>query len=172
MADEQKWYQSAYRRAVVDMHIPDWDPAFLSQFDADQYVQRLVDARAQSIVAYAQSHVGLFNYPTRVGQPHRGLQGRNVVQEIVDRCHAQGIAVVVYVSLIFDRWAADTHPEWRMRTWDGKPLGEGGRHGLVCPNSPYREYVRAFATEISQTFACEGIRFDMTFWPGVCYCRH
>ncbi len=172
MAQEQKWYQTAYRRAVVDMHIPDWDPAFLSEFDADQYVQRLVDARAQSIVAYAQSHVGLFNYPTKVGQQHRSLKGRDLVQEIIDRCHAHGIAVVIYVSLIFDRWAADNHPEWRMRTWDDQPMGEGGRHGLMCPNSPYREYVRAFATEISQTFAFEGIRFDMTFWPGICYCRH
>jgi len=172
MADDGKWFRRAYRRAVVDMHIPDWDPAFLSAFDADEYVQRLVEARAQSVVAYAHSHVGLFNYPTQVGRQHQGLQGRDLVQEIIDRCHARQIAVVVYVSLIFDRWAADQHPEWRMRTWDDRPMGEGGRHGLLCPNSPYREYVRAFTAEISQRFAFEGIRFDMTFWPGVCYCPH
>ena len=27
------WYGKAWRRAVIDCHIPDWDPAFLSQFD-------------------------------------------------------------------------------------------------------------------------------------------
>ena len=42
----------------------------------------------QSIVAYGHSHVGLFNYPTTVGQQHRGLKGRNILQEIIDRCHA------------------------------------------------------------------------------------
>jgi hypothetical protein len=46
------WYTTAYRRAVIDMHIPDWDDAFLSRFDAGQYVDMLVKARAQSIVAY------------------------------------------------------------------------------------------------------------------------
>jgi hypothetical protein len=166
------WYETAYRRAVIDMHIPDWDERFLSEFDARKYADMLVRSRAQSIVAYAHSHVGLFLYPTRVGRQHRGLKGRNTLGEIIDACHARHIAVVIYVSLIFDRWAADQHPEWRMRTADGQVMGRGGRHGLVCPNSPYREYVRAFVEEICGDFAFEGIRFDMSFWPGVCYCTH
>ena len=172
LLNDKRWYETAYRRAVIDMHIPDWDEKFLSQFDADQYVDMLVKSRAQSIVAYGHSHVGLFNYPTKVGQQHRGLKGRNILGEVIERCHARDIAVVIYTSLIFDRWAADNHPEWRMVTHDGKPQGEGGRHGVLCPNSPYREYVRAFAEEICQMFDFEGIRFDMTFWPSLCYCQH
>ena len=139
---------------------------------ADQYVAMLVKARAQSIVCYGQSHAGLFNYPTKVGQHHRGLKGRNILAELIERCHAHDIAVVIYTSLIFDRWAADQHPEWRMVTHAGKPQGEGSRHGVLCPNSPYREYVRAFVTEICETFDFEGIRFDMTFWPSLCFCQH
>ena len=50
------WFKKAYRRAVVDMHIPDWDEKFLSQVDVGQYVANLKTARAQSIVAYVQSH--------------------------------------------------------------------------------------------------------------------
>ena len=169
---DKRWYETAYRRAVIDMHIPDWDEKFLSQFDADQYVEMLVKSRAQSIVAYGQSHVGLFNYPTKVGQQHRGLKGRNILGEVIERCHAHDIAVVIYTSLIFDRWAADQHPEWRMVTHDGKPQGEGGRHGVLCPNSPYREYVRAFVEEICRMFDFEGMRFDMTFWPSLCFCQH
>src|SRR5438093_12426372 len=57
------WYKNAYRRAVIDMHISDWDEKFLSEFDAARYADMLVKSRAQSIVCYAQSHVGLFNYP-------------------------------------------------------------------------------------------------------------
>jgi len=30
------WFESAWRRAVIDMHIPDWDPKFLSEFDSDR----------------------------------------------------------------------------------------------------------------------------------------
>ncbi len=166
------WYATAYRRAVIDMHIPDWDDAFLARFETDRYVAMLARAHAQSIVAYAMSHVGLFNYPTRVGRQHKNLKGRNIVRGIIERCHARGIAVVLYNSLIFDRTTADLHPEWRMRSVDGGFHGQGGRHGLLCPNSPYREYVRAWVEEQCRLFDPEGFRFDMTFWPAVCYCDH
>ncbi|MBI3849201.1 MAG: beta-galactosidase [Verrucomicrobia bacterium] len=172
IAKPRKWYETAYRRAVIDMHIPDWDEKFLSEFDAHQYVQMLVKSRAQSIVCYAHSHVGLFNYPTKVGQQHRGLKGRNIVQEMIEGCHARNIAVVLYTSLIHDRWAFDQHPEWRMEKHDGAQYGVGSRYGVVCPNSPYREYVRAWVEEICRAFDFEGMRFDMTFWVGVCYCSH
>lgn len=164
------WYTTAYRRAVIDMHIPDWDDAFLSRLDVKQYVAMLEKARAQSIVAYAMSHVGLFNYPTKVGRQHKNLRGRDVVRAVIDGCHAKNIAVVLYNSLIFDRTSADLHPEWRMRGIDGGFHGAGGRHGLVCPNTAYREYVRAWVEEQCQRYEPEGFRFDMTFWPAVCYC--
>jgi hypothetical protein len=166
----KKWYESAYRRAVIDMHIPDWDEQFFSQFSAQDYAEQLVNSRAQSIVCYCQSHVGLFNYPTKIGRQHQGWKGKNALAEMIEACHAKGIAVALYVSLIFDRDAGDRHPEWRMRTWDGKLQGEGGRHGVLCVNSPYREYVRSFVREICETFDFEGLRFDMTFWPWLCFC--
>lgn len=167
-----KWYETAWRRAVIDMHIPDWDERFFSQFSPPEYARLLAKSKAQSIVCYCQSHVGLFNFPTKVGKQHAGWKGRNVLQEMIAACHDQQIAVVLYCSLIFDRWAADAHPEWRMRTWEGKVQGEGGRHGVLCVNSPYRDYVRRFTEEICETFDFEGIRFDMTFWPWLCYCEH
>lgn len=167
-----KWYENAWRRAVIDMHIPDWDERFFSQFNPVEYASLLARSKAQSIVCYCQSHVGLFNFPTHVGRQHAGWKGRNVLQEMIAACREQKIAVVLYCSLIFDRWAADAHPEWRMRTWEGKIQGEGGRHGVLCMNSPYRDYVRRFTEEICQRFDFEGIRFDMTFWPWLCYCEH
>jgi len=167
-----RWYDKAWRRAVIDMHIPDWDEKFLSELDSAQFTEALAKSRAQSIVLYAQSHVGLFNYPTKVGKQHAGLKGRNVLKELIDGCHRKGIAVVLYTSLIHDRWAFDAHPEWRMKQPNGSTFGEGSRYGVVCPNSPYREYVRAWVEEMCSAFDFEGMRFDMTFWVGVCYCEH
>jgi hypothetical protein len=166
----QRWFERAWRRAVIDMHIPDWDAKFLSEFDPDRYVEALVRSRAQSIVCYAHSHVGLFNYPTKIGQQHGGLKGRDIVAEMIERCHRRDIAVVLYVSVIHDRWASDQHPDWRIVHPNGGNFGQGSRHGFVCPNSPYREYVRAWTRELAERFDCEGVRFDMTFWTCVCYC--
>jgi hypothetical protein len=167
-----RWFEAAWRRAVIDMHIPDWDPAFLSRFDPDRYVEALVTSRAQSIVLYAHSHAGLFNYPTRVGQQHAGLKGRDIVAELIERCHRRGIACVLYASVIHDRWAADRHPGWRIVHPNGGPFGQGSRHGFVCPNSPYRDYVRAWTRELAERYDCDGVRFDMTFWTCVCHCAH
>lgn len=164
------WPASVYRRAVIDMHISDWDERFLSEIDPGQFVRTLKRSKAQSIVLYCHSHVGLFNHPTKVGKHHGGLKGRNLTQELIDACHGEGIAVVLYTSLIHDDWAFDSHPEWAMKTADGAPWGKGGRYRLVCPNSGYREYVRDWTREICENFEFEGMRFDMTFWVGVCYC--
>ena len=29
LLNDKRWYETAYRRAVIDMHIPDWDEKFL-----------------------------------------------------------------------------------------------------------------------------------------------
>lgn len=167
-----RWYERAWRRAVIDMHISDWDPRFLSQFSPDDFAEALARARLQSVVLYVQSHTGLFNYPTKVGKQHANLKGRDLVAEMIEQCRQRGIAVVLYVSLIHDRWAFDHHPEWRGCDAEGNEFGRNSRYGIVCPNSPYREYVRAWVQEMCERYDFDGVRFDMTFWVGVCYCEH
>ena len=169
---KKKWYETAYRRNVIDVHIQDWDESFLSQFDAREYVEMLTLAQVQSAVVYAESHVGHHHYPTATGHAHRGLRGRDVVSEVLDLCHQNGIHVVVYYSVIFDGWAYRQNPDWRIKRSDGTGVAEHSRYGVCCPNSPYRDYVVAHVEEICNRFDFEGIRFDMTFWPTVCYCRH
>ncbi len=167
------WYHHAWRRGVLDMHISALHPDFLSRYDPQRYVDLYALAQMQSAVLYAHSHVGWFYYPTRIGEMHPCLNGRNVFQEALERFHEQGIFVVAYCSLIFDAWSYNRNPDWRIRLVDGREAAQSSRYGVCCPNAPgYRQYVRNFATEILSTFAVEGIRFDMTFWPAVCYCPH
>jgi hypothetical protein len=154
------------------MHITDWNEKFLSEFDPDEYVRLLKLAQVQSTVLYTHSHVGLTNFPTKVGRQHRGMQGKDHLRRVIENCHKNGIAVQLYYSVIFDRWAYENYPDWRIVLVDGKEAAERSRHGLLCPNSPYRNYVVALAEEICRGYQFEGIRFDMTFWPAVCYCRY
>ena len=168
----ERWYETAYRRNVIDMHIADWDERFLSEFDAQKYVDMLVLSQVQSAVVYAHSHVGLCNYPTKVGCMHKGLKGRNIFGEVIDLCHQNGIDVVAYYSVIFDTWAYRNNPDWRIINVNGEEAAKQSRYGICCPNSPYRDYAVAMAEEICENFEFEGIRFDMTFWPRVCYCSH
>ena len=97
------WYQRAYRRNVIDMHIADWDKKFLSEFDAKTYVDLLRLAGVQSAVVYAHSHVGLCNFPTKVGHTHNGMQGKTHLKDVIALCHQNGMPVQLYYSVIFDQ---------------------------------------------------------------------
>ena len=169
---EKAWYQNAYRRNCIDMHITQDDDSFMSKFDAQTYVEMLMRSQSQSAVVYAHSHVGYCYFPSKVGPMHKGLNGRDIFSEVVDLCHENGIAVVAYLSLIFDTWVYRNHPDWRILGVDGRGVADKSRRGVCCPNSPYRDYAASIAREICENYDTEGIRFDMTFWPAVCYCAY
>ena len=138
-----KWYTKNFRRHLCDMHIADWDDRFLSEFSAEDYFQNLKNAKVTAAMIYFQSHAGLCNYPTESGKMHNAFKGReDEVKKLVDLCRENGIAVIGYYSLVYNTWAADTHPEWRLIHEDGgSNRTKGSRYGLCCPNNPeYRQF--------------------------------
>jgi len=170
MKNRDGWYNHAYRRNVIDMHITDLDESFLSQFRAEQYVEMLEKVGAQSAVIYTQSHVGLCNYPTKSGEFHKGFKGRDMFKDVSTLCREKGIKVVAYYSILFNNWAVEKHPEWSMKLSDGNPSHITGRYKHACPNNAaYRAFLREQIKEIC-SYEIDDVRFDMTFWPCVCYC--
>ena len=173
------WIEGNYRRNLMDMHIDDWNPEFLTRINIDEYVEALKDAGIQAAMVKGRPHTGLAYYPTKVGRMHKGLNGFDFLGTMIQKCHENGIAVVAYFTQIFDNWAYEAHPEWRVITAEGKNMREyrgqdnfkTGRYGIVCPNNPgYREYVKACLTEMNTMYDFEGMFLDMTFFPEVCYC--
>ena len=69
------WFQGNYRRNLLDMHISDWNDAFLSQYDLESYVDMLALAKAKIAMVCANSHVGLCYWPTETGEMHGGIKG-------------------------------------------------------------------------------------------------
>lgn len=168
---EKKWFQKSYRRNLVDMHVSDWDEKFLSEFDPKKYVETVTLAGISSALVYANSHVGNCYWPTKTGHMHKGLKGRDILGEVIELFHQSGIDVITYYSLIFNNWAYDNHPDWRIVNIGGKETKVWtGRYGVCCPNSSYRDFVVAQIEELCKNYEFEGVWPDMTFWPTVCYC--
>ena len=173
------WIEGNYRRNLLDMHIDDHNPEFLSKVNVDEYVQALKAAGVQAAMVKGKPHTGLCYYPTKVGKMHGGLKGYDYFGEMVRKCHENNIAVIAYFTQIFDNWAYEEHPSWRLVTAEGKTFREyrgggdfkTGRYGIVCPNNKeYRAYVEACLTEMNTMYDFEGMFLDMTFFPEVCYC--
>lgn len=168
------WYTDSYRRYLCDMHIDDWDERFLEQYSSEEYVRLLKVAKAQTVMLYYQSHIGLCYFPNKDGLLHKALQGReDIIRRTEELCHENGISVVGYYSLIFNNRMAERQPEWQMRYADGKTAGERGiRYLKCCPNQPeYGKFVRKQIGEILSYFHPEGMFYDMPFWPQPCYCK-
>jgi len=171
----QPWFQRGYRRMLVDMHIPDWDERFLSKYDPAEMVRLYQLAGLTSVMYYAQSHVGLCYWPTKIGKMHAGLQGRDIVGETLELLRRAKIDACIYTSVIYNNWAYLEHPDWRLVPATKPRPGEhnGGRYGRCCPNHPeYRQFTLALTEELVGRYRFDGIFFDMTFWPRVCLCEH
>ena len=166
------WPSQTYRRLLVDTHVPDWDDRLLASFDATDYVSTIANAGFQSLMQYANSHVGLCLWRTDVGQMHRNMKGRDYFGEVMEQCRRHGLHRVAYYSLVFDDWAYRTHPDWRILPADSSDPEHHDRAGAVCINSPYPEHALACIRELVANYDFESIFFDMTFWPTICYCAH
>jgi len=178
----KKWYEKSYRRSMIDMHVDDWDEKFLSEFDPENYVRLLKTSNIQSTVIPAVSHVGKCFWPAKTGKVHDGLKGKDLFGTLIELCHKEGIDVVAYYSTIFNNWAYESYPSWRMVNIDGQnsrdfirelPVNniQMARYGNLCPNAEgYREFTFDQIKEIVSNYNFEGMWLDMPFWTMVCYC--
>ena len=175
-----KWLEKSYRRNLIDMHIEDWNPDFLSKLDSEEYVKALKKSNVKSAMIYSQSHVGLCYWPSEFGNMHKGLKGRDFLGEIIDNCHKEQIDVVIYFSVMYDNWAYEKYPHARIVNSDNEGTRKrnyGGaflssRYGICCPNNmEYRAYIKAQIEDLCNLYDFEGMYFDMLFWPNICHCE-
>jgi hypothetical protein len=166
------WYKKSFRRLLVDMHIPDWNPEFFSCFSAERYAEMMKEANIDTAIIYAGSCLGLCNWPTKVGWQHRQQNGRDFLGEIVRACREKGLNIVIYLN-VWSRKAYEEHPEWRIILPDGKGTleQENSRYGLCCPNTAFKEYFLDLVDELNNNYECQGLWIDMIgwFWK-ICYC--
>ena len=169
------WLEERLRRVCLDMHLCDWHPEVLSQYDPKQIVQQLNKARANVVMLWCKDHFGLSFYPTGVGKVHPLLKGSDLVGELIDECKKVDISVVAYYSVGVDGFICDNNPDWVTRTSDDKAvmqMGGTADRGWPCINTPYREYVLTQLEEITSWYDIVGIELDMLYYRvAACYCE-
>ena len=180
--ESKLWFEKSYRRSLMDMHIEDWDPSFLSLYQPSRHVSLLKEANVQSAMVYSHSHVGCCYWPTKTGHAHKSIleSKRDILGEFIESCRRENIDVIVYYSLIYNNRAYEQMPDARIIDIFGNASREeseektpSSRYGVCCPNSmEYRSLVKTQVNELLNSYRFEGIFFDMTFWPKICYCDH
>ena len=108
--------RGGYRRMLLDMHIPDWEPGFLADYDTEAIADAFAGAEVSGVLFYCKSHIGLNYWPAPVGAVHAAARERDIVGEMVHALQRRGIAPAAYHTTVFDNWAIENHPEWSVRS--------------------------------------------------------
>ena len=171
------WYAAQYKVFGISSVFDDWHPDIYKNFDPDEWVELIASAGPDAVWIQAKSHSGNAYYKTELDHTHLGLRGRDAFGELMERFRQRGIKVVANQSILFDNYAYENHPDWRIRDAEGrdsKALGIGyGRPGVVCMNSPYRELALAQVDAFAKKYRPDGMLFDMVvIWIPVCYCQY
>lgn len=168
------WFENSFRRNLVDMHINDaGDGFFLGDFDPGVYLRDLKRAKVRSAMIYLQSHVGYCYFPVSVGHVHSAFASRpDAMRSLFRACRKEGIDTVAYYSLIYNTVEARAHPDWLLykREEEGADLSKN-RYLHCCPNNPdYTAFVKTQISQMLEYAECDGVFFDMPFWPKICVC--
>jgi hypothetical protein len=168
-------YPETFRRMLLDMHVPDWDKAFLSRYEPKALADLYLSTGVAGVLLYCKSHVGLNYWPAPVGGIHPAAQGRDLVGELVGALRERGIAPAAYHSVVFDNWAVAHHPEWAIvpaSTLAGSDEHMlGARYGTMCVNQRgYRDYEHQQITALLQRYDFDAFWIDMSFWTAICVC--
>ena len=165
------WYKRSMFRNLVDMHIPSGE-GYLEQFDPEQYADCMEMAGVDTAYVYASNCLGLCLYPTKLGYRHSIAEKRDIFGETVKALRNRGIGVVGYLNS-WNTEAAKRHPDWQIRSSDGKARGEYSRFGTCCLNSPYRKFFLNMVQEMVSTYDIDGFWVDMIgFMSPDCTCKY
>jgi len=150
-----------FRQIHLDFHTSPLIPDVAAEFDPDEFAQTLKDAFVNSVTVFAKCHHGMSYYDTKVGIKHPALK-RDLLGEMIAACHRYGIRTPVYISVVWDNWAAEHHPEWRQVNREGKfvgaePFQAGWR--WLCLNTGYADYVAAQTEEVVKGYEVDGVFF-------------
>lgn len=166
-----------FRQIHLDFHTSPDIEGIGADFDAEEFASTLEKAHVDSITCFARCHHGMLYYhskafPERI---HPYLVNKNLLQEQIEACHRHNIRAPIYITVQWDQYTAQEHPEWLALDGEGKPFGntlfEPGFYRKLCVNSPYRDFLKAMTQEVLEMFPVDGLFFDIV-QPTPCACKY
>lgn len=170
-------FESPFRQVHLDFHTSPDIKNIAQDFDPEEFATILEKAHVNSITCFARCHHGMIYYDSKLfpERIHPHLKNKNLLKEQIEACHRHNIRVPIYITVQWDQFTAEEHPEWLAIDGDGKPFGntifEPGFYRILCVNSPYRDFLKKITKEVLETFPVDGLFFDIVK-PTPCACKH
>ena len=165
-----------FRQIHLDFHTSEHIPGVGAEFNPEEFASTLQKARVNSVTCFARCHHGYIYFDTKAfpERRHPHLK-RNLLKEQIEACHARNIRVPIYVTIQWDHFTSNEHPEWRIVTEKGELQGtppyEPGFYRRLCLNSPYVDFLKAHLKEILETLPVDGFFLDIVSAQD-CSCKY
>ncbi len=158
------------RHIHLDFHTsPDID-GIGRDFDPAEFAQTLKDAHVTSINCFARGHHGHIYFDTKLHPEriHPHCERPNLLPEQIEACHKLGIRVPIYITVQWDQFTAEQHPEWLLRDEFGKPYGNPLFHDfhgfydrLDVSHPGFVQFLKDHVKEIYETMPVDGLWWDI-----------
>ena len=161
----------------LDFHTSPLIESIGRDFDREEYIRVIKDAKIDLMTVFAKCHHGYCYYPTKVGTMHPHLS-YDLLKEQIDACHSVGVTAPIYITMGWSKKDADEHPEWHhIDFWSKEPVYFGSKPGTnpdepindctwttLCPVGSYKDYLIEITREICEMYdVSDGIFYDLCF---------
>lgn len=167
----------AFRQIHLDFHTHGSIEGIGSRFDPEEFAATLEKAHVNSINLFSRGHHGYnYYYSKKFPELNHPYLERDLLKEQIEACHKRGILTPIYLTVGWDQYTIDQHPEWHVLEPDGRkngpePYQAGFWHNL-CLNSPYVDLLEERIEEVMRTFApLDGMWLDI-IQPKDCSCNY
>ena len=166
-----------FRQIHLDFHTSEHIEGVGFEFYPEEFAATLERARVNSITCFGRCHHGWIYFNTQAFPERRHTyMTRNLLKEQIEACHARNIRVPIYLTVQWDHFTANEHPEWLAVDEKGCILGtppfEAGFYRELCVNSPYVDtFLKPHVQEVLERLPVDGIFFDIVR-PLECSCRY
>ncbi len=160
----------SFRHVHLDFHTSPDIPGIAADFDPADFARTLKRAHVSSINCFGRCHHGHVYYDSKLNPEriHPQLQNRNLLPEQIEACHREGIKVPIYLTVQWDKFTADEHPEWLLIDEDQKPYGfplfdpgHGFYNRLDVLHPEFRQFLKAHVAEVFSTMPVDGLWWDI-----------
>jgi hypothetical protein len=158
-----------FRQVHLDYHTSGLIEDIATRFDPEEFASTLKKAYVNSVTCFGRCHHGYIYHDTKkFPERHHPFLKRNLLKEQIEACHKQNIRVPVYVTVQWDHFTAQQHPEWLMRNEDGAPEAFGdtnvfhpGFYNHLCIHTPYRDFLKSYLTDLFESVPVDGLFLDI-----------
>lgn len=163
------------RQVHLDFHTSPLIPDVGAEFDARAFAATFRRAHVDSVTVFAKCHHGMCYYPAKTGVSHPAIGGRDLLGEMIEALHSEGIRCPVYTTVAWEENIADRRPDWRQLRADGtfaqcgnadpsKPRQPGGWRFNDWVNPEYQDHIEAHTRELFERYGkLDGLFYDIVF---------